>query len=179
MPGICYNPVSQTEWIKQGQVSLLSPHPLFQSIFRPKVLSLSLFLAISHMLSLSFLGWTPRAFRRHALGFSLLYCFFPPPALFPLPVQAYKSPQHNTRQKLLTLCALLMHCLKVAAASTSKKKQLFLIRLRRYTPSTGFTGVPTFCANATDENAAWDWPLGSSLRNSRSNLPSAWHFPFQ
>lgn len=83
MPGICYNPVSQTEWIKKGQVSLLSPHPLFQSIFRPKVLSLSRH--VSH--ALSFLGWTPRAFLRHALGFSLLYCPSPPrpPHAFPPP----------------------------------------------------------------------------------------------
>lgn len=58
--------------------------PPFRSIFRPKVLSLvlSLFLAISHMVSVS--GSTHRASPSPILVFSLLYCVFPHCAFSPL-----------------------------------------------------------------------------------------------
>lgn len=57
--------------------------PPFRSMFRPKVLSLvlSLFLAISHMVSC--LRLDPQSFSQ-ILGFSLLYCVFPHCAFSPL-----------------------------------------------------------------------------------------------
>lgn len=53
--------------------------------------------------------------------------------------------QISTTQKLLIPHALLVHCLKVVAAFTSKKKHLFPIRLPRYTSSTGFIAISFFC----------------------------------
>lgn len=116
MPGISGNLVSQTEWIEQGQASLLSPHPLFQWIFRPKVLSLSLLPSVT--CSLSFSAALPQLFPDIPL-FSQYF------TVFSLSIRAYKSPWHNTHQKLLIPHVLLMRHLKVVAAFTSKKKPLF------------------------------------------------------
>lgn len=84
--------ISRQFKIRQCQASATIPFPKQNELKRVRCLcsvlipfssqylgqKCSHFLAMSHMLSLSFLGWTPRAFLRHALGFSLLYCRPPP-----------------------------------------------------------------------------------------------------
>lgn len=109
-----------------------------------------LFIAISHTFSLFFLGCTPTDYPSHVLVFSLLFFFFP--CTF---CHLCMGTQIATTQYLseTTNPACLIHetCLKVVAAITSTKKQIFLIRPPTLISSTDFIRVPLFCANAIKE----------------------------